>query len=105
MIEIKELKNLKSLSLIYTKVTDVGLRELQELRNMQSLSLHTTNVTESGLRVLRELKNLKSLSLAHTNVSNSGVKSLKSALPETEISYVENSRTLEKGKGKKDCGK
>ena len=76
---IKDLKNLKSLDLCYTKVTDVGISNLKDLKNLQSLNLSWTQVTNTGLSNLKDLKNLQSLDLGGhmPKVTDAGLKNLK----------------------------
>ena len=62
--ELKELKNLTLLDLGGTQVTDAGLKELKDLKNLTSLDLGGTQVTDAGLKELKDLKNLTSLDLA-----------------------------------------
>jgi len=58
------LKNLTSLDLSGTQVTDIS--ELRELKNLTSLNLSRTRATD--VSALRELKNLTSLDLSGTKV-------------------------------------
>src|SRR5947208_8506214 len=44
--ELKDLKQLASLSLRLTKVTDAGLKELEDLKQLTSLDLRDTEVTD-----------------------------------------------------------
>ena len=48
MKELARLKNLHSLNLSDTKVTDAGLKELAGLESLQALNLHETDVTGAG---------------------------------------------------------
>jgi len=50
---LKELKNLQTLRLIDTAVTDAGLKELKELKNLQLLTLYRTKVTDAGVMELK----------------------------------------------------
>jgi Leucine-rich repeat (LRR) protein len=70
------LKNLKTLDLINTKVTDDGLKELARLKGLQGLHLGGTEVTDAGLKHLKSLKALRQLDLSTTKVSDNGVKEL-----------------------------
>ena len=42
------LKNLTTLGLIYTQVTEAGLKELAPLQNLTTLFLNNTKVTDAG---------------------------------------------------------
>jgi hypothetical protein len=83
--ELRELKNLQKLSLANTQVTDEGLKELKELKNLQELGLGGTKVTDEGLKELKGLKNLELLTLDKTQVTDKGLKELKEALPNCHI--------------------
>ena len=50
---LKDLKNLTSLNLCSTQVTDEGLKELKDLKNLISLNLSETKVTDAGLKELK----------------------------------------------------
>jgi Leucine-rich repeat (LRR) protein len=49
------------------------LKELCVFKNLRSLDLSGTNVTDDGLAILRELKNLKFLCLHDTHTTEAGV--------------------------------
>ena len=76
-----ELKNLTSLSLENTQVSD--LSPLAELKNLKVLWLKHTQV--SDLTPLAELKNLEWLNLRSTQVSGEQLQKLQQALPNCEI--------------------
>ena len=80
---LSELKNLKSLTLTETPVSD--LSPLAELKNLESLILVATKV--SDLSPLSELKKLKSLSVLSTPVSEEQVEELRLALPNCQIQF------------------
>src|SRR5271170_1713675 len=61
------------LDLYGTQVTDAGLKDLKELKNLTLLNLGFTQVTDAGLKDLKELKNLTSLNLQDTKVTDKGV--------------------------------
>ena len=54
LAELVALKNLTSLELGYTKVTDAGLKELAALKSLTSLHLFVTQVTDAGVNELRK---------------------------------------------------
>jgi hypothetical protein len=66
-------------------VTDAGLKELKDLQQLRSLSLGDTQVTDAGLKELKGLKRLFLLYLANTRVTDAGVADLKKALPDCKI--------------------
>ena len=58
---------------------------MKGLRNVQSLGLSGTKVTDAGLKHLQGLKKLKELLLFGTDVTDEGIKKLHRALPKCEI--------------------
>lgn len=64
MRELAALKNLTTLNLIGTGVTDVGVKDLVGLKNLTSLHLTGSQVTDRTLRTLREAGLLHALVLA-----------------------------------------
>lgn len=69
-------KNLESLLLAYSAVTDDQLMEVAKLANLRDLYLGSTAVTDVGLKHLVALKNLRCLSLRDTAVTDEGLKVL-----------------------------
>mgnify|MGYP001158796319 FL=1 len=62
---ICKLDSLRSLSFMYTQVSDQGIRTLSELRSLQKLVLHRqTSLSEKGLRELAKLEKLRALWLS-----------------------------------------
>ena len=58
-------------------VTDAGLKELKQYKNLRSLSLGGTKVTDKGMKELRHLQNLDALYLNNTGVTDAGLKEIK----------------------------
>jgi hypothetical protein len=80
--------NLWQLVLDETKVTDSGLAQLENLTNLEEwLGLTDTRVTDEGLKHLERLTKLRSLNLRRTRVTAAGVAKLRTALPNTAISF------------------
>src|SRR5262249_56687988 len=48
-------RDVTTLYLSHTRVTDEGLKELEHLKNLQRLHLGGAQVTDAGLRTLREI--------------------------------------------------
>jgi serine/threonine protein kinase len=67
-------KQLKSLYLVHTKVTDTGMRYVSGLSNLSSLTLTGTGVTDAGLKWLTRLPRLRSLVLGRTKVTDEAMK-------------------------------
>ena len=70
------LKNLQSLNLSYTNMTDEGISNLVEFPLLQSLDFNYTNISDKGLKVLENLSHLCTLHLKATQVTDVGLKSL-----------------------------
>ncbi len=82
---LKSLKTIKILDLSNTNLTDAGLENLRELPQLETLSLLSTATTDSGLQHLKSLKRLKLLDLENTNVTEQGKAALKNFLPNCTI--------------------
>jgi len=63
------------------EVTDADLKDLKELKQLTTLSLWGTQVTDKGLEELKELKQLAYLDLSGTEVTREGADDLRMALP------------------------
>jgi len=85
---IGKLRNLTRLLLKDTPVDDEGLRHLQTLAKLDYLCLVRTQVTDQGLGHLAALSKLNRLEVQGTAVTPAGAASLKSALPDCDISGV-----------------
>jgi hypothetical protein len=68
-----------------TQVTDADLKEVRELSNLQMLYLGNTRVTDAGLKELKNLKNLGFLGLMGVKITAPAVKELQDALPGCQI--------------------
>jgi hypothetical protein len=79
------LKNLTSLNLDHTTVTDEGLKNLAALLKLSQLRLDSATITDAGAETLKTLTSLKVLNLYHTLATDSGYQALRRALPGCEI--------------------
>ncbi|MCA9039750.1 MAG: hypothetical protein KDA65_05310, partial [Planctomycetaceae bacterium] len=69
-----------------TPVSDAQLEELAKLKNLKSLTLDQTQITDAGLAKLQECESLKKLSIKNLpNLSSEAIAKLKEALPELEV--------------------
>jgi Leucine-rich repeat (LRR) protein len=83
--ELKNLKKLKSLSLVNTKVDDGCFSDLAHLTSLESLNLIYTDVRHiSGLAAL---KNLKSLFVIKRLINKHDIQALTEALPMLQIHF------------------
>jgi Leucine-rich repeat (LRR) protein len=69
-------KQLRSLELGRTAVSDAGLKHLTGLSHLTSLTLPGTHVTDAGMKYIGELKQLVALDLQLTPVGDTGMKHL-----------------------------
>jgi hypothetical protein len=79
------LKQLKTLSLIGTRVTDAGLKDLAKVGALEKLYLDETGVTDAGLPELAALKGLRQLFVYNTRVTLAGAIALHKALPRCNV--------------------
>jgi hypothetical protein len=86
---LKEMTRLQRLYLSNTKVSDAGLEHFKGLTQLVWLVLENTNVSDAGLEHLKGLTGLRWLRLNHTKVTGEGVKKLLRALPNCNISYLD----------------
>ena len=61
------------------------LSDFGTLKNLESLDLHDTQVTDAGLEKLNRLTNLTTLNLMDTNTTPAGRGLLRKALPNCQI--------------------
>ncbi|GFY75084.1 c-Maf-inducing protein [Trichonephila inaurata madagascariensis] len=91
--EIIKLSSLKYLSLWSTQFDDSGLRLLSEhLRNLHTLDLCETPISDHGLAILAEMKSLRKLNLNSTKLQPETFAWLKKNLPlvkEFDIRYTD----------------
>jgi hypothetical protein len=73
---LEQLPRLKTLRLGNTRVTDAGLRHLARLQELEWLDLSRTNVTGSGFEELSSLAQLRMLELNGAPVSDEGLKGI-----------------------------
>jgi hypothetical protein len=66
-------------------VDDGALALLDRFRNLRSLNLRDTRVTDEGVRYIRALRRLEQLDLRGTRITDDGLQELRGALPHCEI--------------------
>lgn len=78
LVHLTALKNLKTLKLWSTAITDAGLATIGQLDDLEQLRLYDcSKVSGAGLIHLRGLMNLSSLDVEKTNVDGDGLKDLR----------------------------
>lgn len=68
-----KLTQLRGLGLNHTRISDAGLSHLQSMTGLQGLHLDGTSVTDEGVRHLQSLSHLQLLKLSNTSVSDAGI--------------------------------
>ena len=68
-----------------TQVKDADLKVIKELTNLQMLYLGNTQITDAGLAELKGMSNLQFLGLFGANVTINGVKTFRTALPDCRV--------------------
>ena len=59
----------------------MGLKELVHFKNLTTLGLQGTSVTDTGLKELARFQHLTALDLSDTTVTDAGLKELASCKP------------------------
>ena len=78
-------RQLQTLHLDFTGVTDAGLEHLLGLGRLQFLTVFDTKVTYAGLVRLKGLKELQTLRLKYNTLTDQEVVKLQEALPKCKI--------------------
>jgi hypothetical protein len=82
---LKDLTQLRGLSIFHTQITDAGLVHLQGLTQLRELSLNGTQITDAGLEHLQGLTHLQELWLRGSKITDAGMDKLQKALPNCKI--------------------
>jgi WD40 repeat protein/Leucine-rich repeat (LRR) protein len=89
LAKLKDLKQLRRLSLADADFSDAGLAHLRGMTALEELDLSRTPVTDAGLAHLKSLTNLKRLDLSGTGVSDAGLAHLSALKKLTSIRLEE----------------
>lgn len=95
-VALPHLRQLRSLLLPKTSVTDVTLSRLTQLTDLETLMLLETNISDAGLESLAGLHNLKTLYLLRTQVGDAGMESL-AGLRSLEVLYLNGTQVSDAG--------
>ncbi len=74
-------RDVVTINLVATKVTDDDLRSLRAFPNLLTLYLHHTEIGDAGVANLQPLKNLTTLDLFDTRVTDAGLAHLAEWMP------------------------
>ena len=88
------------MKLDYVPVSDKGLVLLKQLPQLKELSLDNTNITDTAVETLQAIPTLQTLDLYHTRITRNGYQTLRSALPQCRIFYDEQSGLAPRRAGK-----
>lgn len=84
---VAELNNLRRLHLTNTQITDLGLAKLGKLKELTFLNLVGTPVSSKGLIALKDVKTLKYIYLYKTSITTAERDELKKSFPETILDF------------------
>jgi len=82
---LREHRLLQKLGLGGKGFTDQALKEVKELKNLRYLSLLHTSITEAGLKELEQLANLEHLTLFGNKTTKDSAPRLHQALPKLDV--------------------
>lgn len=94
--QLKGLKELRSLRIFETDVTDEGIRSLEALKRLEVVDLRNNDVTDAGLAILGKFTSLKKLLISGTNVTDEGVAHL-SELHNLEVLFLSGTSVSDAG--------
>ena len=85
LAHLSGLKNLQTLFLDSTQITDAGLVNLKALTNLQTLGLVHTKISDNGLATLKEIRSLRMLFITEATIPDDSIAELQRACPELRI--------------------
>tara|TARA_Y100001934_G_C12266065_1_gene732453 strand:+ start:247 stop:918 length:672 start_codon:yes stop_codon:yes gene_type:complete len=97
---IAKLKDLHSLNLVSTKITDAGLAYLSELPNLRKLELgKNKGITDAGIDHLLKIKSLEVVHLSYTSISDKGLMKM-AEMPNLKSLIVSRTKVSQRGRDK-----
>lgn len=78
-------RNLESLNLDETRISNAAIREIVKLKSLEKLSLVSNQITDDAITDLLKLKGLRRLDISENRLSANGVRRLMSGLPKCRI--------------------
>jgi len=76
-----------SVNLSGTKADDAVVAKFADLAGLKHLKLNGTQVTDACVATIKKIKTLETLDIGNTKITVPAVESLRTTLPELEISY------------------
>jgi hypothetical protein len=83
---LEDMTSLTKLNLALTKVGDPSMSHIRRLEDLEYLNLYGTEVSDRSVTYIKDLKKLTKLFLWNSKVTENGVAKLKKELPKTDIS-------------------
>src|SRR5262249_19994269 len=82
---LEGLRDLETLTLCWTPISEKGLKHLKTLKRLQELNLSATNVGDEGLNQLSNFPNLRKLYLTRDSISDEAERRLQKPMPDLKI--------------------
>lgn len=82
---LEKMEALTRLNLAHTKITDKAIASLAKLNQLSSINLVATGITATGLQPLQPLKKLKHVYLYQTNINRKDWSSLQAAFKTVQL--------------------
>jgi uncharacterized membrane protein len=86
---LSDLRQLTSLQLSGTSLTDAGLIPIKDLPELRHLNLYGTHVTDQSLVLIGRLKNIRTVNLWNTLMTDSAIRQFSKAHPEIMLEFGE----------------
>lgn len=99
---VANMPRLVKLDLRQTNITDEGISHLAGLEHLRSLNLFSTGVTDSIVETVAGLKKLETVYLWQTKLSAAGVKRLRDLRPDLRVVHLADLPAPERGGGPDD---
>jgi len=96
LVHLRNLKNLRVISMYRCNVSGVGFVHLAQLPHLQRLALSYTPLTPDGVAQLGKLRTLESLSMAHTAITDDDLAALTS-LRNLKLLWIDNTAVTDRG--------
>ena len=94
--DLAGLRDLRTLTLEQTEITDDGMEALAGLRQLTDLSIHDSSITDAGLKHLQGLTRLRKLKIECPRVGDHGLEHLKGLASLREL-WLFDTRVTEAG--------
>lgn len=75
-LKLPSLKELKTIYIITTDLTDDGLADFSSLQKLEHLWIEFSSITDASIKEIAKCKNLRKLELGHAKITGSGLQFL-----------------------------